>query len=634
MLRRIPSGPVLSWVSDQAILHVQLGAALGKLVLVDVDVPAVLAEGGSSGSLDGFSVTAPGGAHIGDVRIGARGVVLHQHGFAPAAGLTLSLWLPSGSAAAFSGAGVAQFQPGVIVGAEYEHLVWGASLGARFQPVRTDAVTGSQIVGGVGVAARFLGVTVGPELLYGASFGDARAPIVSQSSGGNAELFLGARYRVGPLVFGLAGGPGLGRGPGTPTYRLLASVGGTLDFGNRERATGCGGDGGRGGQAPTPPTPSPAPPLDTDGDGVPDAEDACPTIVGDATPGAYRRGCPPDRDHDGIFDRDDACPDVPGVASDDPAKNGCPADSDGDGIPDDKDACPYEKGPPNADPKLNGCPEGSAVRIEGSQIVILQQVNFDTGKATITKDSFDVLSQVAKVMADHPEIARLAVDGHTDNRGGDKPNKALSEKRALAVVLWLTEHGVDARRLEARGFGMRRPIAANITTMGRAKNRRVEFLIRRRTELGAAGWVDGPIVEDKPPAPPPEAPKPGHEGETPRHADAVKLSLRVKTVLLLLGVALIPTAVMVERQIERPTRRTVKATEALAQIGGPERDRAAGDGAAEPDAGRRRGHRRRCSRARARAACPTRPRHGGGAHPHRHPRPAWPRSASRCPRPS
>jgi outer membrane protein OmpA-like peptidoglycan-associated protein len=501
VLRQIPSGTVLDWVSDQGVLHVQLGVEVWKRLKLDLDVPALLADGGTSGEIGGQQVTAPSGAHIGDLRIAARGALLHQRGFVPAAGISLSVWAPTGSTVSFAGAGVARFQPGIVLGAEHRHLVWSASLGARFQPHTTNGVVGSQIVGGVGVAARFFGVTLGPELFYGASANDARAAIFSGSSGGNAELLVGARYRLGPLGFGLAAGPGLGRGPGTPAYRLIAGVSGTLDALSPD-ADEDGDASSRLASPVTPPAPTaPPPPLDTDGDGVPDAEDACPTIVGDATPGAYRRGCPADRDRDGIPDTDDACPDVPGVPSNDPEKNGCPLDTDGDGIPDDKDACPKEKGPPNQDPKLNGCPVGSAVRIEGSQIIILQQVNFDTGKATITKDSFTILSQVAALLEGHPDIARVTVDGHTDNRGGDAPNKALSEKRALAVVLWLTEHGVDARRLEARGFGMRRPIAANVTSMGRAKNRRVEFLIRRFTNLGKAGWIDGPITDDPPPPP-------------------------------------------------------------------------------------------------------------------------------------
>ena len=63
------------------------------------------------------------------------------------------------------------------------------------------------------------------------------------------------------------------------------------------------------------------------------------------------------------------------------------------------------------------------------------------------------------MIKEHAEITRVAVDGHTDNVGQDKANLALSRRRALAVVRWLVDHGIDERRLEARGFGARRPIA-------------------------------------------------------------------------------------------------------------------------------------------------------------------------------
>ncbi len=135
------------------------------------------------------------------------------------------------------------------------------------------------------------------------------------------------------------------------------------------------------------------------------------------------------------------------------------------------------------------------MRVIGKQIVILQQVNFETGKARIDPSSDALLSQVAQVMKEHPEIARVAVDGHTDSVGVPKANLALSRRRAIAVMRWLVQHGVDERRLEARGFGPRRPIADNKTAEGRAKNRRVEFQILRRTEQGEAGWKDGPVDE-------------------------------------------------------------------------------------------------------------------------------------------
>jgi OOP family OmpA-OmpF porin len=63
----------------------------------------------------------------------------------------------------------------------------------------------------------------------------------------------------------------------------------------------------------------------------------------------------------------------------------------------------------------------------------------------------------------------------------------------VSVARWLIARGVDARRLETRGFGPRRPIADNGTEEGRAANRRVEFQILRRTTEGADGWIDGPL---------------------------------------------------------------------------------------------------------------------------------------------
>lgn len=63
----------------------------------------------------------------------------------------------------------------------------------------------------------------------------------------------------------------------------------------------------------------------------------------------------------------------------------------------------------------------------------------------------------------------------------------------MSVLRWLVEHGVDTRRLEARGFGPRRPIASNGTAEGKAKNRRVEFQILKRSERGTNAWREGAV---------------------------------------------------------------------------------------------------------------------------------------------
>lgn len=518
VLRTAPASPEsapseLALVDRQMILHTLVSLELGQRLKLDLDVPLTLDQGGTSGSIGALPPRAsPSGASVNDLRAGARVVVLPQQGFVPAAAVAFSAWLPTGDERAFTGSESARFEPQVIVGATYARVLWSLSLGRRFQPPAPEAPLGSQTLVGAAVAVRWRALQVGPELslAWDAHDADPAAPPGSLArlvkSTFSAEALLGARLALGAFTVGAGGGPGIGRAPGTPTYRLFAGVGYAIDLKRPEAKA----------EARPAPPPVAEPPRtvtsssagaaaardkpiaatleiapDRDGDTVPDAEDACPALVGDATPGAFRRGCPRDGDRDGIFDIDDRCPDEPGVPREDAAKNGCPADSDDDGIVDARDACPSDKGKPTEDPKTNGCP--ASVRVEGEQIVILQQVNFETGRDEIRSTSFDLLGQVAAVLKEHPDIARVAVDGHTDDVGAAKANLNLSQRRAVAVVRWLSDHGIDARRLEARGFGPRRPVADNTSDAGRAKNRRVEFLIRRRSPEGEAGWREGPI---------------------------------------------------------------------------------------------------------------------------------------------
>ena len=173
-----------------------------------------------------------------------------------------------------------------------------------------------------------------------------------------------------------------------------------------------------------------------------------------------------------------------GVRTSDPKTNGCPPDRDGDGIPDAEDACPDVKGIRTNDPKTNGCPE-SKVQFTDKEIVILEQVQFDVNKATIKPVSNKLLDDVASVMKDHPEIARIEVQGHTDNTGSKAWNKQLSGMRAESVRKALVKRGIADRRLTAKGFGQDKPIADNGTEEGRQKNRRVQFIILQKTEKKA-----------------------------------------------------------------------------------------------------------------------------------------------------
>jgi outer membrane protein OmpA-like peptidoglycan-associated protein len=221
--------------------------------------------------------------------------------------------------------------------------------------------------------------------------------------------------------------------------------------------------------------------LDTDHDGIPDDIDACPTEPEDHLGNDPSDGCPepPDRDHDGVPDELDKCPDVPAATAD-----GCPLDTDKDGIPDSVDACPREPGPPNPDPKKNGCPQ--FIKLEGSVVRILQQVHFATASTTILPDSFPMLQEIANLLKANPTIHRMSIEGHTDNRGAADYNMNLSQGRASSVMAWLSQHGIEASRLEAHGYGLTKPIADNNTDAGRLTNRRVEFKILEEGDVKGA----------------------------------------------------------------------------------------------------------------------------------------------------
>lgn len=262
-------------------------------------------------------------------------------------------------------------------------------------------------------------------------------------------------------------------GYSAPDFRVVAQVG--YHFGIKDTPAASpppklGGDW----------VPPPDKDPDTDGDGIPDSVDPCPTEPEDHKEPSPNDGCPgpKDRDGDGILDKDDMCPDVPedrdGLADED----GCPEDDfDGDKIPDDKDACPKEPGVASTDPKRNGCPQFIS-RIEGSnEIKILKTIEFDTGKATIKPVSFPILDEVVSLMNANKDIKKVSVEGHTDNRGDYKMNTQLSKDRAAAVVKYLSSKGIDPGRLGSDGFGPDKPIDDNKTEKGRQRNRRVEFKI-------------------------------------------------------------------------------------------------------------------------------------------------------------
>lgn len=178
--------------------------------------------------------------------------------------------------------------------------------------------------------------------------------------------------------------------------------------------------------------------LDSDGDGIPDKDDKCPSVPGTAR----YQGCPvPDRDGDGVDDEQDKCPDLPGRK--------------------DNQGCPVVKSEVLRKIKTDA-----------------KNVFFETDSYTLLPSSYPALNEVAGILTKDPGL-KMEIEGHTDSTGSAEMNQILSERRAGAVMEYLvTKSGVDAARLSSAGYGRSRPVADNKTTGGRALNRRVEFKLK------------------------------------------------------------------------------------------------------------------------------------------------------------
>jgi len=116
----------------------------------------------------------------------------------------------------------------------------------------------------------------------------------------------------------------------------------------------------------------------------------------------------------------------------------------------------------------------------GSKIV-LRNIFFDLDKATLRPESTAELTRLTKLMNDVPTL-KIELGGHTDSRGSDTYNQQLSEKRAKAVVDYLTGKGISADRLKSAGYGETQLVngcsnGVNCTDEEHQLNRRTEFKV-------------------------------------------------------------------------------------------------------------------------------------------------------------
>ena len=225
---------------------------------------------------------------------------------------------------------------------------------------------------------------------------------------------------------------------------------------------------------------------DKDRDGILDADDACPEYPEDFDGYEDTDGCPDtDNDLDGILDIDDKCPDEPEDKDRWQDKDGCPdPDNDEDGILDADDECPNDPEVFNGVDDADGCPDSREddeeqvkVVVRREKIEIREKVFFAFDSDRILPQSYELLDDVARVIKEHPEIAKILVEGHSDADGATRYNQELSQRRASSVVQYLIAAGVSDSRLEALGYGENRPAASNRSEEGKATNRRVEFTI-------------------------------------------------------------------------------------------------------------------------------------------------------------
>lgn len=172
-------------------------------------------------------------------------------------------------------------------------------------------------------------------------------------------------------------------------------------------------------------------------------------------------------------------------------------------------------------------PRGSAPGIDRAvpvvRVVFDEGVFFDTDSATPLPQSIPVIDLIAQNMKRDVPDAALTILGHTDSTGTDAYNMRLSALRALHVMRLLAARGVDPLQMTTVAIGPFQPIAPNATPEGRARNRRVEFLISANTTANLAvvqhRRIDADYLKTGPDAPATVTPKPSVEVYQTRELD-------------------------------------------------------------------------------------------------------------------
>lgn len=512
-------------VSNELTAQVGLAFGLFDRLVIFAGLPVVLWMDGEDAT--GLGVPGADGSGLGDVYLGARLRLLGERDDSFALGLQVTGTFPTGGGA-YRGDNFLSIHPELLAEIRADILRITLNVGARFRENQvfqsgagdTQVEIGDQLTFGLGVSVPLYGTHLEP--------GTTRVDLHVQAWGSTAlnnffdreetpfEALGGLKlHHSSGFVAGASGGTGLNRGFGSPDFRAIATFGwappGEATVVPSDPDVDTDGDGlmDNVDECPTEPEDvdsfedeNGCPDVDNDNDGILDADDQCPMDPEDMDTFEDENGCPdPDNDEDGILDTADECPMQPEDFDQFEDENGCPdPDNDGDGVMDGADNCPLEAGVvanngcPDADrdgdtvvDRLDNCPDEAGtvenqgcrarqqVVIRDGQLEILDKVYFRTNSDRILSRSNRLLNNVAQVINNHPEITLIRVEGHTDDRGDDDYNMDLSRRRAQSVVAYLVRKDVAEGRLRAAGFGETNAIETNDTREGRAANRRVEF---------------------------------------------------------------------------------------------------------------------------------------------------------------
>jgi outer membrane protein OmpA-like peptidoglycan-associated protein len=489
-------GDTFNLVSQRTVFDFGLAVAIAD----HLELGARLATFNQDGDQSGAQVRGlePGvGTAIGDVLLHGKLKLVRAAalGVAVAGNVTL----PTATDNAFAGSGKLAGSGLLLVGTRGKRLSTSANLGFGYQhKVLLGNITqGNRALAGVGASLRATNsLWLSAELFGSLAIGQRERRAASP-----LEALLGLRVQLTrSFGVGLGLGTGVVRGVGAPAMQGVVSLELTP---NADEL------------APLHPPKPYVPPPDSDGDGITDNLDACPDAAEDLDGFGDKDGCPdPDNDFDGVADGDDKCPlereDKDGVDDAD----GCPdVDDDGDNIPVPADRCPTEKedkdgfedqdGCPDLDDDRDGladgvdkcprqaetingnndedgCPDAGdpTVLLSQGRIDVLVPLTFVGGTAKLAPATAGILGQVAATLRAHPEIARLRIGVHVNQRGAR--DQDLTDRRAAAIRDWMVQWGIAASRLDARGFGSQKMIVKAKRANSASINDRVEFTIMER----------------------------------------------------------------------------------------------------------------------------------------------------------